>query len=311
MLENPIIQYCKPYVVYAHRNKINGKIYIGITCQKPNVRWGINGYGYKTQYFGRAIEKYGWDNFDHFVIRENLTYREACLWEIVLIASLKTRNKKYGYNTSPGGDLGGLGNKRTEEQKAKIRGEKNIGSIPVIRINDEKIFSCITEAAKDTGLPVSDVRACCLGLYNYSGYEKGTKTPINWMFLAEWEELSDIRKKIIKDSKIIQTNHKPVVYLEQLIVFNTVKSAYKYAGLKHNQHIIKCLNGKRNSAGEDPITGQPMTWMYYSDFIEMLKDNGLCLSDFNITYHDGPFLMDTSYKKGVIPNVDKKNANAI
>lgn len=56
----------KPYCVYIHTNKINKKSYIGITCQKPEHRWGCNGNGYaECPHFWRAIQKYGWDNFDH------------------------------------------------------------------------------------------------------------------------------------------------------------------------------------------------------------------------------------------------------
>ena len=52
------------YSVYVHTAP-SGKMYVGITKQKPEYRWGRNGIKYKTQVFYRAIEKYGWDNIDH------------------------------------------------------------------------------------------------------------------------------------------------------------------------------------------------------------------------------------------------------
>ena len=36
----------KTFCVYMHTNKINGKKYIGQTCQKPETRWGIGGKKY-------------------------------------------------------------------------------------------------------------------------------------------------------------------------------------------------------------------------------------------------------------------------
>lgn len=64
--------------VYIHTNKINGKYYAGMTCKEPYRRWGAQGTGYKTQpYFWRAIQKYGWDNFDHEIFARNLTEDEA------------------------------------------------------------------------------------------------------------------------------------------------------------------------------------------------------------------------------------------
>ena len=62
------------YIIYLHKNKINGKCYVGQTCQKPEARWGTNGNGYKQQtYFYRAIEKYGWNNFEHIILEENIS----------------------------------------------------------------------------------------------------------------------------------------------------------------------------------------------------------------------------------------------
>lgn len=49
--------------IYLHRNKSNGKVYIGQTIQSIENRWK-NGNGYKPcTYFYKAIQKYGWENF--------------------------------------------------------------------------------------------------------------------------------------------------------------------------------------------------------------------------------------------------------
>lgn len=89
--------------VYMHINKINSKKYIGIT-KDIKRRWQNNGREYKGFTFGYAIEKYGWDNFDHIILFENLTREEACKKEIELIAYYNTTDNAYGYNISKGGD---------------------------------------------------------------------------------------------------------------------------------------------------------------------------------------------------------------
>lgn len=96
----------RSHVVYAHKNKVNQKQYIGITKNKPEHRWGAEGHGYvKCPYFWNAIQKWGWENFEHEIIAKGLTVKEAIDMEIELIAKLKTTNPKFGYNTSRGGDV--------------------------------------------------------------------------------------------------------------------------------------------------------------------------------------------------------------
>jgi group I intron endonuclease len=113
----------RDYTVYIHKNKINNKKYIGITCQEPIRRWK-NGNGYKDNiYFWRAIEKYGWDGFEHIIFAKKLTKKEAELMEINLIKKMKTTYRDCGYNIENGGSSIG---KHSEETKRKIS-ESNIG----------------------------------------------------------------------------------------------------------------------------------------------------------------------------------------
>lgn len=93
-----------PYYVYAHINKINGKIYIGMSRREnPNERWK-NGRGYSYNWhFNQAIKKYGWDAFEHQIVAANLTEDEASNMEKFLIEKLQTTKREYGYNFAEGG----------------------------------------------------------------------------------------------------------------------------------------------------------------------------------------------------------------
>lgn len=117
------------YYVYKHTSP-SQKVYIGITRQEPEKRWkkGL-GYGRSPSFFG-AVKKYGWDNFKHEILFEDLTEEEACKKEIELIAFYKSNNREYGYNLTEGGST----TNHTEEENAK-RSEsmRKIWSDPVYR----------------------------------------------------------------------------------------------------------------------------------------------------------------------------------
>lgn len=103
------------YTVYMHKNKINGKVYIGITKQKPKYRWN-DGEGYKNQMFYKAIKKYGWNNFEHIILFEHLSKYEAELKEIQLIKIYNSHCGKYGYNI-----LDDINKHKTERNLSKKR----------------------------------------------------------------------------------------------------------------------------------------------------------------------------------------------
>ena len=115
------------YIVYIHRNKVNNKRYIGITKRTTIERWGSKGQRYKKSnpYFYNAIEKYGWDNFEHIIYAEGLSKKDACEIEIKLIKEYKSQEKEFGYNI----ESGGTNSLMSEETKQKIskalKGNKN------------------------------------------------------------------------------------------------------------------------------------------------------------------------------------------
>lgn len=89
------------WCVYRHTSP-SGKIYIGITSKNPEIRWS-KGVGYhKHVYFGRAIDKYGWDNIKHEILLKDVSKPEAIYAERYLIRWYKLHN--LSYNITDGGD---------------------------------------------------------------------------------------------------------------------------------------------------------------------------------------------------------------
>lgn len=69
------------------------------------ARWGSKGQGYLTQPVYAAIQKYGWDNIQHIIIQEDMSYKEAQILEQKMI--IKFNSIQNGYNIKHGGQLGG------------------------------------------------------------------------------------------------------------------------------------------------------------------------------------------------------------
>ena len=123
IIATPIDNFC----VYCHTNKINGKKYFGQTCQTPKARWGKNGIGYKgCVAFYRAIQKYGWDAFEHEVLYDGMSCADASVIEQRLIAQYNTTDSRFGYNiltgglTKHGANSPFYGHKHTEERKKEM-----------------------------------------------------------------------------------------------------------------------------------------------------------------------------------------------
>ena len=147
------------YSIYKHTNLINNKSYIGITSQKCQNRWGINGKGYELQpKFYNAIQKYGWDNFQHDILYTDLDKETALKIESELIKKYNTIEN--GYNISPYG---------------------NIESKRIICLTTQEIFDSIDEAADYGGIDNSTLSHYLKGEWDTCGELNGIK--LTWEFL--------------------------------------------------------------------------------------------------------------------------------
>lgn len=129
------------FCVYKHTSP-NGKVYIGITSRKPEYRWR-HGKGYsQNSYFENAINSYGWENFKHEILFENLTKQEACEKEKQLILQYSSNNRIFGYNLSTGGENSAEGSKWSDETRRKM------SAVRKGHIVTEKTKAAISKAKK-------------------------------------------------------------------------------------------------------------------------------------------------------------------
>lgn len=109
----------RKYKIYKHISP-SGKVYIGMTGQKLYKRYQ-RGRGYiECPRFWEAIQKYGWENFTHEVIVDNLSEEKACELEKFYINEYKSNDINFGYNICDGGNKGTPGHILSEEALLKI-----------------------------------------------------------------------------------------------------------------------------------------------------------------------------------------------
>lgn len=208
------------YSVYIHLNRANNKRYIGITRTSTSKRWA-NGLGYRKQkYFYNAIKKYGWDGFEHIVVKDGLPEQCAKTFEKVLIKLFDTTNPEKGYNQSTGGE-GRSGFVMSEEQKIKI--SESLKGLQRTTFSDEH-KSKISKA--HLGSKHSDETKKKMS-NSHIGRKVGGKVPKailqlqNGIIIAEYPSAKEAAKAIGKDRpdgiwKAVKNNKKYLDYEWQI-----------------------------------------------------------------------------------------------
>lgn len=246
----------KPYTVYMHIAP-NNKRYIGITSQRLNGRFGTNGYGYKCNvYFWRAIQKYGWDNFEHYIYKDNLSQSQANQLEKELIQKYHTQNQEFGYNVAAGGNnIISSENIRQNNIKNWNNGVYNKIKNKVFCVELDRYFESALEAQRQIKVDNSAIQKACKKQVRYAGVINGV--PLHWLFA---EQVSDNKIKELKNriEKITKTGV-PLYCKELNEYFKSAAEASKKYNIDASA-IRKAARGINKSAGRHPVTNEKLHW---------------------------------------------------
>lgn len=237
-------------LLYMHRRKGNQRCYIGITVLPVMKRWRY-GFGYgENMLLGRAINRHGWNAFDHIVLAFANNREQLLDAEVRAIEAAGGHRTRYTYNLSPGGEVVG-----------------NIGR-PIIGVHlptgEVTAFTSGMEAAKELGfsspdMPNAVARKQLTSLHNWwfrFADDETAKPPETWGEELRLARLIEKRGRWVVGVNL-ETNE------EQR--FRTAAVAAKALGLSYAT-VFGVLNGEGHSAFgwwfryEDEACEMPRSW---------------------------------------------------
>ena len=232
----------KKYIIYIHKNMINNKVYIGQTSETLERR-ARGGHGYKgCPYFYRAIEQYGWNNFEHFILESDLSSDEADIREAFWIQAFDSMNPLKGYNLSSGG------------KKAQTTG-KALNRKKVVCKETGEVFDSLRQAAEWAGMnknSTSNISAQIRGEKASAGKHPVTGEPLHWYF--EGKELEAKSKKSKKGGA------KPVKNLDTGEVFDSINDAARAYNISNVTISKSCKENGAIATGQN--NGKKWHWCF-------------------------------------------------
>lgn len=216
----------RDYTVYLHVNKVNRKVYVGITSMRVESRWR-EGKGYrKCEIMNKAILKYGWSNFEHIIFCKT-SKDKAIILEKSLIKFYK--NRRMSYNISGGGEGAGTVSEYTKEKLRQYKGEKAsmFGKHPSKETIEKRISTrkALGHYSKDTSR---------LAPYRL---RKGKESP---MYRRKPSE-----NTLLAHRKVILQFNLGGEFTKE---FDSIKKASEEIGIS-KPAIVHCLKGKTKKAG--------------------------------------------------------------
>lgn len=229
--------------IYYIKNLINNKLYIGqsidvygrLSRHKTDLRGGRD-----SKHLQKAYDKYGENNFEFKLLME-CSEDDLDFLEKYYIKQWDTQNENCGYNLDGGGS------------KSRLMSDKTRALMSVAqkgRVVSEETRRKLRE--------------------NHADFS-GENNPNFGKVKSEQsrQKSRDSNKKTwsnpelrFKHSQIKVGQGTKQYYSPELdMVFDGLKQAMDYVGLKSTTKISDCVYGRSKSAGKHPITGEKLTWV--------------------------------------------------
>ena len=247
----------RKYCVYKHTSPSN-KVYIGITYNTKKRWCDGNGYLHKRKdgkynqpLFARAILKYGWENFTHEILINNLSKEQACELEKKYIKEYDSTNLQKGYNISFGGDAV-MYNKHHSKETKRILRQNGMKKEDYYRsINQYDINGNFIKTWKDSSEIYDSefksycaiIKKCCHRIKNnlsIGGYQ--------WRFTDDCDDISEYTNFYHTD--VSNYRHREIYEInpinsEIIKYYHSIKDCNKELGYSdYDRKILDCCRGQ-------------------------------------------------------------------
>lgn len=242
--------------VYKIENKINGKVYIGLSRSESNRRLSTHRYLlnkniHSNEHLQSAWNKYGSSNFIFEKISFEKSIESLQKRERELIREYNAVDRKFGYNVFEGGETHSVpqsvrdkignanrGNLHSMEQRTKWAIEKRINEYPdiVSPEGDTSIITNLRKFCKDNSLDRRNLtKVLKRKAYQYSGWHL-KDTP--------QEALTDVVKYSSFKQRTLK--YKDIISLDGEIYIIDVMARFCREHNLNPQHIRAVMKGERN-----------------------------------------------------------------
>ena len=135
-------------------------------------------------------------------------------------------------------------------------------------LTTNEIFDSGADGGKRYNISPEQIYACCNNKNITAGKHPVTGVRLKWLYYDDYLKTS---KKEIEEYKNKSSTPQcvKIICLNTMEVFNSLKDGGSWCKLKSYTAIGEQIRGKKDSAGKHPVTGEPLRWMLYEDYLKI------------------------------------------